>query len=104
MINIFIVLITGVSEQAYTMLQKTIQRFRDCRSYFKYTRFGLFCCTFHVPFIWKNHYFCSQFVAELLHASGAVQLRKPAHLYLPDQFCSEVEYCGRLVHTLYNVV
>lgn len=93
-----------VSEQAYAVLQNVIQRFRDCRSHFKYTRLGVFCCTFRVPFLWKNHYFCSQFVAELLHSSGAVRLNKPSYLYLPNQFCGEVEQCKGLIQTLYNVV
>lgn len=93
-----------VSEQAYTLLQQMIQLFLDCKNHFKYTRFGLLCCTLRVPFQWKNHYFCSQFVAEALHQSGALQMKKPASLYLPDQLCSELEKCGDVIQTIYNIV
>ena len=93
-----------VSEQAYVWLQQMIQRFQDCRSYFKYTRLGVLCCAVRLPFQRNNYYFCSQFVPEALHLSGALRLKKPAYLYLPDQFCSELEKCDDVVRTIYNLV
>lgn len=93
-----------VSEQAYALLEQMFQLFLDCRNHFKYTRFGVLCCVLRLPFKWKNHYFCSQFVAEALRLSGALRLKKPAYLYLPDQFCSELEKSGDVIQTIYNIV
>ena len=38
----------------------------------------------------KGHYFCSQFVAELLRESGAVPLRSAPCFYLPNRFAAEL--------------
>ena len=52
---------------------------------------GVALCLLRLPFHWKNRYFCSQFVAELLSASGAVPLRKAPSLYLPNHFPAELD-------------
>lgn len=93
-----------VSDQAYAWIQLMIQRFQDCRGYFKYTRLGVLCCAIRLPFRRKNHYFCSQFVAEALQLSGALRLKKPAYSYLPDQFCNELEKNRNVVQMIYNVI
>ena len=44
----------------------------------------------YLPFRGKGHYFCSQFVAELLRESGAVPLRSAPCFYLPNRFAAEL--------------
>lgn len=80
-----------ISDKAYQMIQKKIWGFMKDRNTYKYTRFGVFCCVCHIPFRWKKHYFCSQFVAELLDQSGAVELDRTSSLFLPNHFIEVME-------------
>ena len=61
------------------------------RADYRYSYIGVALCLLRLPFHWKNRYFCSQFVAELLSASGAVPLRKAPSLYLPNHFPAELD-------------
>ena len=58
-----------VSLAAYERIQKRLQFFKEHTESLEYTRLGLFFCLLHIPLCWKNHYFCSQFVADLLKSS-----------------------------------
>lgn len=93
-----------VSDEAYEVLKARIAQFETRRAEMRYTRVGVFFCLLRLPFRWKDHYFCSQFVAELLQASGAVPLKKRAELYLPNQFPSALAQSGQLRRLLPNLV
>lgn len=93
-----------VSEQAYQNMKADINNFKARQPELKYTRFGVFCCIMKIPFHRKKHYFCSQFVAELLKHSGAVPLKRDPALYLPNHFCRELAESGQLVKIQYNPV
>ena len=43
----------------------------------------MFLSLIHIPTRWKGRYFCSQFVAEVLHKCQAAKLKKSSTLYLP---------------------
>lgn len=79
-----------VSDEAYFQIKNRIQEIMEHRTQYSYTRIGLLCCILHFPFRWKNHYFCSQFVAELLRESGAVPLKQHSCFYLPSKFAVEL--------------
>lgn len=68
----------------------------------RYTRFGVLCCALHIPLHWKRHYFCSQFVAELLEHSGAVALTKSSSLFLPNHFIAlmEAQSCCQIIDNI----
>ena len=68
-----------------------------------YSRLSLFLCLLHIPCKIENHYFCSQFVAEMLELAGNIRLDKKPSLYLPNhlpevlrhQRClKEIIYCS----------
>lgn len=86
-----------VSDAAYEQLTQMLIVFLRRRSRLHYTRLGAFCCALGIPFHWKRHYFCSQFVAELLETSGAVSLKRPPELCLPEHFCKDLAESGQLV-------
>ncbi|WP_125142356.1 hypothetical protein [Clostridium transplantifaecale] len=94
----------AVSRAAYERIQKRLQFFKEHKEKFKYTRLGVLFCLLHVPFCWKNHYFCSQFVAELLGSSDETALPKPAGLYLPNHFQHELERNPNLIKVGYNII
>lgn len=93
-----------VSDEAYQRIRQKIQVMLQNRSAYRYTRLGLFFCILHVPFRWKGHYFCSQFVAELLRESGAIPLKQAPCFYLPNQFASELPGLPICRNVLCNVI
>lgn len=80
-----------ISDTAYQMIREKIQRFMEEKDTYSYTRLGVLCCICRIPFQWEKHYFCSQFVAELLEQSGAVELKKTSSLFLPNHFIEVME-------------
>lgn len=89
-----------IPDEAYDKIRMQIQTFNSHKEKFRYAWVGVLFCLLHLPFQWKNHYFCSQFVAELLVESGAVRLRKRACFYLPNQLPVELgdcPYCTKVV-------
>ncbi|MBP3272555.1 MAG: hypothetical protein J6M17_10085 [Ruminococcus sp.] len=72
-----------VTEQTYEDISKELQRMYLNKEKYGYNYLGPICCFFGIPFKRKHHYFCSQFVAELLERHRAVTLSKPASLYHP---------------------
>ncbi|MBQ8617736.1 MAG: hypothetical protein IJ418_09550 [Clostridia bacterium] len=93
-----------VSEDAYAKLTRSIQHFIDHREEFCYTRLGAILCFLRIPFKWKGHYFCSQFVAEVLTRAGAIRLKMAPSLYLPNHLKNELAYSWQLRNVQYNPV
>lgn len=93
-----------VSDGAYRKIKQKIQFMLQNRGEYHYTRLGLFCCILRFPFRWKGHYFCSQFVAELLGESGAIPLKKAPCFYLPNQFALELPGMSECRGVLCNVI
>jgi len=94
----------SVSEEAYEKLRQQVAAFQAHRAEFRYTRLGVACCILHLPLRWKGHYFCSQFVADLLQKADAVPLKKRAELYLPNQFWAELSTSRQLLRVVQNPV
>lgn len=78
-----------VSEKSYSVIKEEIDGFLMNRSKFGYAKMGIVLCMLHIPYKFKNKYFCSQFVAEVLSQAEAVLLKKKESLYLPDHFLNE---------------
>lgn len=93
-----------ISDEAYWRMKKQLLQFKEHRMELRYTRVGVAFCLLHLPFRWKGHYFCSQFVVEMLQNSGAVPMKKPAVLYLPNQIFSELIQTDRVFRIQENPV
>ena len=93
-----------VSDRAYRAIKQRIRTMLEHRTSYHYTRLGLLCCILHLPFRWNSHYFCSQFVAELLEGSGAAPLKRAPCFYLPNQFATELLELPACRDVLYNVI
>lgn len=96
--------VLAVSDEAYQAIQSRIETFQQRRAEYRYTRLGVVCCLLRIPFLWRQHYFCSQFVAEVLKQSAAFPLARHAQLYLPNQLCRELLSSGQLVRLQRNPV
>lgn len=80
-----------VTDAAFERLQNKIEQFVENREDFCYSSIGVVFCFVHIPFKRKKHYFCSQFVAEILAESGALKLKRRPSLYLPNHFYRELK-------------
>lgn len=61
----------------YERVKQKIQAMLSNRQLFHYNRLGLIFCFLHIPFKRTQHYFCSQFVAELLSLKEDITLTTP---------------------------
>lgn len=93
-----------VSDQAYRRIRQRLHAMQARRGLYRYTRLGLLFCILHLPFRWRHHYFCSQFVAELLKDCGDVPLQTAPCLYLPNRFALDLPRLPACRQVRYNVV
>lgn len=86
-----------VADGAYRLVETRLRAMAARRADYHYNYVGVALCLLHLPFRWRNRYFCSQFVAELLSASRAVSMRKAPSLYLPNHFPAELDGACQVV-------
>jgi hypothetical protein len=87
-----------VSHRTYLDLQNRVRSFVDNRDSYRYTKLGAALRVFlNIPTHRERAYFCSQFVAEMLKLSGAAELKREAHYYLPPHFLKlqDLKFCFR---------
>lgn len=61
-------------------------------------------CLLRVPHKFKNRYFCSQFVTEVLSQAGAIELKKKESLYLPGQLVDGFECLFGVKQLVYDII
>lgn len=93
-----ILLALPVDSTVYARVERRIERMHAHADEYPYSLLGVMLCALGIPHHRSDHYFCSQFVGELLAASGAVDLPRDASLLHPDDFlalpAAEVVYAG----------
>lgn len=77
-----------VSDQTYFRLQQRLTDMYRQRETYHYSIIGALACYFHLPLQRRYHYFCSQFVADLLEDCQAAELPKPPTLVRPADLCA----------------
>ena len=70
----------------YDSIKEIIARFQTHSEELYYSHLGVVLCLLRIPFRRKRHYFCSQFVADVLKQSNAARLRKSSTLYVAQDF------------------
>lgn len=76
-----------VSSDTYLAAQQFIRSFQNNKDQLRYSKLGVVIgLVLRLPFRRKNHYFCSQFVADVLKHCQALRLEKDSTLYLPKDF------------------
>lgn len=93
-----------VPEETYVLIEEEIHQFLAKKEQYSYSRWGVVLCLLHIPHKFKNRYFCSQFVAEVLLQAGAVELKKKESLYLPGQLIDEIVCRFSAKELVYNVI
>lgn len=84
----------SVTEEVYADLKMILQEFTQNKHFLHYTRTGVVLGLCHISHHWKNAYYCSQFVAEVLEKSNALKLQKDSSIFLPKDFMKtdELQY------------
>ena len=75
-----------VSEKVYNSVKKILSSYIERKKHLRYTKLGLVFCLLRIPYKKDHHYFCSQFVADVLKQAKANRLKKNSALYLPKDF------------------
>jgi hypothetical protein len=81
-----------VSDEAYLELESRIKWFVDNPDEYKFNYVGLVFSIFKIPLGIGNRYFCSQFVSDLLTASGAARLKGKPSKFMPRHFFREPDF------------
>jgi hypothetical protein len=75
-----------ISDEQYKRLQQLLKDFEANRERLRYNFLGLFYIALNKDKHRKNHYFCSQFVSEVMQLSGIVKFDKPSNLVTVKDF------------------
>ena len=93
-----------VSDEAYARIEAEIKVFQQNKEQYRYSRLGVLCCILHLPFRRKNYYFCSQFVAELLKKTEAIDVKRNPCFFLPNHFIPLLEKHPDCISAIPNAV
>lgn len=89
-----------VSQEEYESLKAEIAYYISNRKRYHYNRIGVILSLFHISWKRQEHYFCSQFVAELLQKREMMTTKKKSTIFFPKDFHRVKElkpyYCGNL--------
>jgi len=72
-----------VPAPVYRRLRRRLDAMYTQRERYGYNLLGVLACWFQCPLPRRRHFFCSQFVAQLLVECGAAELEKPPALVRP---------------------
>ena len=89
-----------VTEEAYLRARRRANHMMAHGELYRFNSLGLLLCALHIRWQRRRHYFCSQFVSEVLQKSGSLDLPKHSTLMHPNDYASLPElrclYQGRL--------
>jgi hypothetical protein len=77
-----------ITEDQYTNLKDTVEGFIKDRDKYRYNFLGLFAILLNRPIKRKNHYFCSQFVSEVLIKGSVYESDKVPELVKTEDLIS----------------
>ena len=77
-----------VSDEAYVRACRRAEHMMARGELYRFNTLGLILCALHIRWQRRRHYFCSQFVSEVLQKSGALELPKPSTLMHPSDYAN----------------
>ncbi|MBQ8687370.1 MAG: hypothetical protein IJ512_02325 [Ruminococcus sp.] len=86
-----------VSDEAYLAAKEEVCRIISNAERYHFNILGLIFCRLNISLRRKSHFFCSQFVSEILHRSRALKLPKEPVLMRPGDYMELPE-----LHCLYR--
>lgn len=89
-----------VSDEVYFMAKQEVEQIINHSANYRYNIIGLLLCQMNIPFHRERHFFCSQFVGEVLYRSHALRMKKDTSLIHPCDYMKAPElvcqFQGRL--------
>ena len=89
-----------VTDEAYVRARRRAEHMMARGELYRFNTLGLILCALHIRWQRRRHYFCSQFVSEVLEQSGALALPKDSTLMHPSDYTTlpglECLYTGPL--------
>ena len=79
------------TDEVYEKVKKMVHDYKARKTMLKYSTLGVIMCFLKIPMKRKNHYFCSQFVAEVLQKCKVLTLKKRSTLYFPKDISKHKE-------------
>lgn len=79
-----------ISEKSWLQLHKRLSEMEEASEVYHYSTLGVLACLMRIAWKRKKHYFCSQFVSELLGMTDEIRLKMKPSLYLPCQLAREL--------------
>lgn len=76
----------SIPDESYMYIKNKIEHMNKRAESLHYSILGTVYCMFHIRHKRPNHYFCSQFIGELLRESGALNLPKHESLMHPVDY------------------
>ena len=94
----------SVSKDEYDKVVEMIDEFQSRRFEWKYNLAGLLLSRLHIKRQKKDHYFCSEFVAEMLQRANVAEFKKSTAHYLPNRLEQEVKKFQNLEQVIFNPI
>ena len=90
----------SVTKEEYDKVVEMIEEFQSRRFEWKYNLVGLLLSRLNIKRQKKDHYFCSEFVVEMLQRANVAKFNKNAAHYLPNRLEREL----RNLHNVQQVI
>lgn len=75
-----------VSDESYKKAKALVSEMMEEEKLYKFNILGLILCRMNISYKRNQHYFCSEFVSEILQKSEAIQLPKNPSLMRPADY------------------
>lgn len=75
-----------VDDEVYESAKNTVTEMMSEADIYRYNLMGLLFCRFNIPLRRRRHYFCSEFVSEILSKNNALTLPKEPSLMRPNDY------------------
>lgn len=75
-----------VSKEVYEQAKASVDKMYRNKDFYRFNILGLLFCRFGIEHQRNTHYFCSQFVGEILNNNNLIKLPKPPSLMRPIDY------------------
>lgn len=93
-----------VKDEVYFLAKQEAQRIMNRSEKCHYNIIGLILCQLNIPFHRRWHFFCSQFVGEILYRSDALPLPKDTSLMRPSDYMEIPQLSCRFRGTMQSLL
>lgn len=94
----------SVSKKEYDKIVEMIEEFQRKRFEWRYNLIGMLLSRIHISRRRRKHYFCSEFVVEMLEKSKVASFQKSAAHYLPNRLEQEIQKFRNLEQIVFNPI